>query len=318
MGHRANLPQSISAPTKLVFLGIAEGQDVYNPTAPFAVRVNGRACTVMAARVEKRASEDSQIVFFEENGRGEWSRADGAPVLQLQDPFHSFIHGQIVVGGVQLIRDSTGRIDSYRSVFYRGTDLAHLELFSQGPDGMKDIRLVELSDRRVLVFTRPQGEVGGRGKIGYFIIRTLDQLNPDAIRGAAILSDLFWGTEWDRDRGEWGGVNATYLLPGGLVGVLGHIARFDERHHRHYYPIAFVFDPLSGRHTDPQILLERASLSDGKIKREDLRDVLFGGGLIRHNNGTATLYLGASDAESHRRLIADPFLGYRHAALLAD
>ena len=46
----------------------------------------------------------------------------------------------------------------WRTRFYRGQH-QNLVPFAQGPDGMKDIRLVELPDGDIGVFTRPQGEV---------------------------------------------------------------------------------------------------------------------------------------------------------------
>jgi hypothetical protein len=36
-------------------------------------------------------------------------------------------------------------------------------------------------------------------------------------------------------------------------------------------------------------------------------DILFSGGLVRRGDGTATLYLGAGDAETHAARIPDPF-----------
>lgn len=58
-----------------------------------------------------------------------------------------------------------------------------------------------------------------------------------------------------------------------------------------------------------RILLTRSQLPPGASKRPDLQDVLFSGGLIRHEDGTAELYVGAGDAEVYRVLIPDPFAG---------
>jgi hypothetical protein len=110
--------------------------------------------------------------------------------------------------------------------------------------------------------------------------------------------------------GEWGGANEVVRLGGDRLGVLGHIARFDARGGRHYYPMAFELDARRGTATAPRMLLERRDLRGGlrgASKRPDLRDVLFSGGIERHGGGRATLYLGAGDAETHRVDIADPF-----------
>ncbi|MGZ3687585.1 MAG: DUF1861 family protein, partial [Bdellovibrionota bacterium] len=68
----------------------------------------------------------------------------------------------------------------------------------------------------------------------------------------------------------------------------------------------------TGSASPMKILLERSDLPQGlagKSKRPDLKDVLFSGGLVRHPDATATLYVGAGDAEVHRVDIPDPFGG---------
>lgn len=283
---------------KLNFGGV-DGKDVYNIAAPF--QDDGE--TIIAGRVESRDSEHSDIVFFTERG-GIWLPLEGAPVLRLQDPFHATIGGLHVLGGVEIFPhpERPGML-MWRTVLYRGRRIAELERFFEGPDGMKDIRLVELNDGSVGVFTRPQGEKGGRGKIGFIRISSLDELTVQAIEDAPLLEAHF-------DDEEWGGANEAHLLTGGLVGVLGHIARFDEQGNRHYYPIVFVYHPETGGRTPLKIIAERADFAPGPSKRPDLEDVVFSGGLIRHGDGTATLYAGIGDAEAQRIEIRDPFADY--------
>jgi hypothetical protein len=266
---------------RLRFTGIG-GRDAYNPTAPFRTMFRGREVEVLAARVEARDSESSEVIFFRKS-RGAWRPLPGAPRLGLQDPFVARIGGELVLGGVETFPKDGGL--GYRTAFYRGPSLAALKRFAVGPDGMKDIRLAGLPDGKVLVVTRPQGEVGGRGKIAMTVLEGL--FRPD----------------------EWGGANELHVLRDGRVGVLGHVARFDENGGRHYYPMAFTVDPATGRRTPMRILLERGRLPAGASKRPDLSDVLFSGGLIRGEDGTASLYVGAGDAEAYRVEIADPFRG---------
>ena len=84
--------------------------------------------------------------------------------------------------------------------------------------------------------TRPQGNIfangkcyeAGRGKIGYTILHSLNELTPEAILEATIFNDQFILE-------EWGGCNQLFLLDDGNVGILSHIARFDEAGNRHYY-----------------------------------------------------------------------------------
>lgn len=296
--HRAATAGATARGARLRFTGVS-GRDVYNPTRPF--EIGGRR--VLAARVESRASEtDSTVMFFEQRG-GAWRPVAGAPVFAMQDPFVATIGGEVVFGGVEIETPADGGHIRYRTTFYRGGSLGTLERFTTGPWGMKDIRLAELDDGSIAVLTRPQGARGGRGKIGFTVARSLADVTPELIDQAPIIEGMF-------AEGEWGGANEVVRLGGDRLGVLGHIARFDARGGRHYYPMAFELDARRGTATAPRLLLERRDLPGGlrgASKRRDLRDVLFSGGIERHAGGRATLYLGAGDAETHRVDIADPF-----------
>jgi hypothetical protein len=284
-----------AAPERIPFAGV-EGKDVYNISAPFEVEGE----TIIAGRVEARDTEHSDVVFFVGRG-GQWLPRDGAPVLALQDPFHCRIAGELVVGGVQIYPhpDKPGRL-MWRTVFYRGGRLEELRPFLIGPDGMKDIRLVELADRSVGVFTRPQGAKGGRGKIGFVRVPSLDSLTKEWIEEAPLLAGQFTDE-------EWGGANEAHLLPDGRIGVLGHIACFDRTGNRHYYPMTFILDPESGAFSQIRLLAVRDDFLPGPSKRPDLRDVVFSGGLERKEDGTAVLYAGISDADAQRIVVHDPF-----------
>jgi Protein of unknown function (DUF1861) len=283
---------------KLVFTGVGE-RDVYNISAPF----EDEGELVIAGRVESRDSEHSEVYFFVERD-GKWTPREGAPVFALQDPFVSKIHGHLVFGGVQIFPHPTieGTL-SWRTIFYRGKNIASLKEFAKGPDGMKDIRLVELKDGSIGVFTRPQGEKGGRGKIGFTRIASLDDLTAEVIENAPLLDNQFIDE-------EWGGVNELHLLANGLVGVLGHIAYLDKEGNRHYYPMVFVLNPDTMETSNIELIATRSHFLEGPAKRPDLVDVVFSGGLIRKKDGTADLYAGISDAEAQKITIVDPFIKY--------
>ncbi|RUS43272.1 DUF1861 family protein [Cohnella sp. AR92] len=284
---------------KLTFSGVG-GRDVYNITAPFPD--DGEQ--VIAGRVEDRSSERSQVMFFVERG-GEWVPRSHAPVFDLQDPFVAFIRGELVFGGVEVYFDGEDPhyVTSWRTVFYRGYRIADLQPFAKGPLTMKDIRLVELKNGRIGVFTRPMPVGDARAMIGYTDIGELEELTEDRLENADVIPGQFLKV-------EWGGGNEAHLLRNGRIGVLGHIACMDDGNIRHYYPMAFGFDPQSRTATPIRIIASRDMFPDGPAKRLDLVDVLFSGGLVRHGDGTATLYSGVSDAEAHRIEIEDPFLEY--------
>lgn len=283
---------------KINFSGV-ESRDVYNITAPF----KGGEELVIAGRVEERDSEESKVVFFIEKDNT-WFPDEDAPVFSLQDPFVTWIKGKLVFGGVEIYPhpEKDGEL-GWRTIFYCGDNIYNLQRFAQGPDGMKDIRLVELADGKIGVFTRPQGKIGGRGTIGFTKLESLQDLTKRTIIEARLLNNQFIPE-------EWGGVNEVHLLENGLLGVLGHIACFDIEGNRHYYPMVFPFNPEIEEAGNIEIIACRNELPNGPAKRPDLVDVLFSGGIQRIGDGKAVLYMGVSDVEAYRVIIPDPFLKY--------
>ncbi len=286
--------------TLLKFTGdCVQGMDVYNPTAPFSDDGETR----LAARVESRDSEtDSHVRFFRMVNTDTWECVPDTPDLPLQDPFTTWIHGELIVGGV---RFPVGDMQ-WETWFYRGEDVASLKHFASGPRGMKDIRLVELKDGRIGVFSRPQGKVGGRGKIGFLIINTLDELEKVDIYNAPLIEGQYTDD-------TWGGVNEAQLLEDGRIGCLGHAAEFRKHASgmevKHYRSVSFVFDPVTLTATPLKTAAERHVFPVGEAKRSpELDDIVISGGLNRFANGMAELYVGLSDVNCGRVVIKDPFV----------
>ncbi|CNH05996.1 Protein of uncharacterised function (DUF1861) [Yersinia thracica] len=282
---------------KLEFTGV-DDKDIYNITAPFT----SAGQVVIAGRVEARDSEHSTIVFFNEH-QGKWRPVANAPTFQLQDPFFTWIEDELIFGGVEINPhpDNPEKL-IWHTVFYRGRDIHSLTRFASGPPGMKDIRLCHIQQGRIGVFTRPQGNIGGRGTIGYVEINNLKALTPETIASAKLFDQQF-------NTDEWGGVNETHLLCDGTIGLLSHIACFDQHGGRHYYPGVFIFNPETKTYTSIKIIATRNNLLPGSAKRPDLVDVIFPGGLIKLPDNCWRLYVGASDAEAHWIDIKDPFIG---------
>lgn len=276
---------------------------VYNPTKP--IKKNGKK--FLLGRVEPIDSHDSKAAFFvEENG--EWQMFPH-PTFKLEDPFYiENIHGFQILGGVETSPGYDGAIN-FRTIFYRykncATELIKNDKikspFAKSPWGMKDIRLVELKNGRIGVFTRPRGGKACLGKIAYIEIDSLDDLEKNIPR-AEIISDLFY-------ENEWGGANELHLLDNGRIGVLGHIAHF-EGNIRHYYAMSFIFDPKTKGVSHMKIILTADSFPGVKSKEPTLGNIIFSGGLERDSkSNSANLYVGIGDTCAGCANITDPFAG---------
>lgn len=300
---------------------------VYNPTRP--IRRHGKE--FIFGRVEPRDNERSKVAIFERDG-GEWRLVPDRPAFNLQDPFFaSDIDGYYIFGGVEVEDDPDTGFLKYRTAFYRYRDCIEeliegnkiVEPFAYGPWGMKDIRLVQFAPGRVAVFTRPQGEIGGKGKIAYIEISSLDELE-NAIPLASIIPNQF-------HEDEWGGVNELHLLKNNKIGVLGHIAHVEETKTpgvwtssapgvdggavegakgtviRHYYATAFCFDPETKHASTMEILTTANDFPRVKSKRPELGSIIFSGGIERLENDMAHLYVGIGDVTAGCITIPDPF-----------
>jgi hypothetical protein len=280
---------------KINFINVGEN-DVYNISAPFMD--NGKL--IIAGRVEARDSESSTVYFFEKAGAN-WIPISGYPKLQLQDPFFIKINGEILIGGVEVLRDlEVEEALTWRTIFYKGKDITTIKRFFVGPDGMKDLRLVKLFDGRIGILTRPQGEKGGRGKIGFIVVNTLEELSINIIDEAPLVQDLF-------NEDEWGGANEAQALNETTLGILGHVASFDNKGNRHYYSMTFKLDINSLKIKEQKLIAIRNDFKNGQAKRPDLEDVVFSGGLVIHGD-RAVLYAGISDAEAQYIVIDNPFM----------
>lgn len=280
-------------------------KDVYNPAL---LKVNGKI--YLAGRVESRKSAlDSQILFFEKNKKEIWLPIKESPVFNLEDPFFAKIGDEIIFGGVETKwREKSTKNDKpllvgFKTVFYKGKDIYKLERFAEGPWNMKDIRIVELFDKKIGVFSRPQNGVTEKGKIGFIIINSLDELRPVVIQEAPLLENNFVAD-------EWGGVNAAYLLDFDKIGVLGHIARQSIDSSLHYYAITFIFDYKTCKSSSVKIIATRDNFPSTEAKTSTSYDVIFPGALFPVTDDRVLLYAGLSDTSVGCLELPNPFCTY--------
>lgn len=284
----------------LRFVGTG-GKDAYNCAVEV---IDGKR--ILAARIESRSNAlDAEVRLYRECADDAYEEIPGTPVFAMEDPAIERIGRDIIVSGVraQWKKNDNGRhkLLGYHMPFYRGERLEDLRLFAEGPPGMKDIRLLELPDGGgIAVFTRPQRRCAGLGKIAFMIIDTLEDLVPQRLTKATIISGQF-------AQGEWGGANKLFLLDKKTIGVLGHIAFKDKDRALHYHAMTFRFD-LETRTASPlRIIATRENFPPSEAKKPWLNDVVFPGGLLKESGDRFVLYAGLSDAVNGTTIVVDPF-----------
>ncbi|SHK75043.1 Protein of unknown function [Anaerocolumna jejuensis DSM 15929] len=296
--------QKIYDSAVLTFHG-TEGFDVYNCSLPFTW--DGKE--YIYGRVEKRDEwARSWARLFEKTGKDEYTLVKDHMIYQLEDPYISVVQGEIVLGGTH-VRKRGGAVDTYYGYFYRGKDLKDLVYFTTGPDYMKDIRLVELADGRIGVFSRPRNEeiekkYGSASVIGFAVISSLEELTNEVIESAEPILGIF-------DKGEWGGCNQVYLLADGTLGVIGHQCYTQpvegEKALAVYVNISFEFDPRTFEVKNRKIIGTRSCYPAGPAKVPNLIDCTFTSGIVMRGDGKADLYAGIGDTMEGRITIEYPF-----------
>ena len=288
----------------LNFHGV-DGYDVYNTSIPFFH--NGKQ--YIFGRVERRAEwARSWVRLFENTGKDQWTLVQDSPWYQLEDPYITQIDNTFVMGGTHVLYRKS-EIHTYYGYFYKGNDIKDLYYFTTGPDYMKDIRLVQLADGKVGVFSRPRSEeilkkYNSESMIGFTIIDSLKDLTAEVIEKAPYIENVFGD-------GEWGGCNQCYLLENGNIGVIGHKSYIDEKRNQSVYlNTAFVFDLKTWQLVDEKIIGTRGCYPDGPSKKTTLSDCAFSSGIVMRDDGKVDLYSGIGDCQEGRIVIDYPFASH--------
>lgn len=267
--------------------------DVYNITAPFKIDKK----EIIAGRLQSKDNNyHSSVAFFEKSGK-KWVPLK-ASIQNLEDPFFSNIHGRNILGGVRIYKGKDKNLIDLETLFFEISDLENIKLLSRGPSKMKDIRLVEMGDK-IGLFSRPQGEIGARGQIGFIPLDSLEQVTLDTIIGAPLIPLQF-------PPYQWGGINEAHFENGQVL-ALGHRAFWDQEYElKRYYPWMFTLDPRSGECEDLGIIASRDDFPNCEARAADLPDVVFPGGIKKLKDGSLNLYVGVSDTKSGVINIPDP------------
>ncbi len=279
---------------KLRFKDI-NNKDVYNISKKF--KIDNKE--YLFGRVEPRDNSELSKVFLFKKNNEIWVPEENFPPLEnSEDPFISKINNKLMLGCVEVIKmDKAHEFDpentlNYRTVLYEIENLKEPKRIFEGPWKMKDIRFIELPNNKIAIFSRPQGNIAGRGKIGFTVINSLDELSHEILSKAPLLSHF--------SDEEWGGANEIHLLSKGELFVLGHIARKNPDESLSYYPMYFTINPETREHSKIKILFQRKDIQEGQSKNQNLKDVIFPGGLNINEDETIDIYIGAGDAEAYR------------------
>ena len=296
----ANPPKVIES-AKLTFRGVDDGYDVYNCSIPFT----WGGVEYIFGRVEPHDKWASSVtMLFRRTGRDEWTRVLEFGKLELEDPYIQYIRGELIVGGTRVMKVS-GRVATYRGAFYRDNKRGpmHLEYFTTGPERMKDIRLVELKDGRIGVFSRPRGEdvrkkYGSESVIGFTTVKDLDELTPEVIEKAPVIEGVF-------GKDEWGGCNQAYLMEDGRILVAGHLCFSGTKasnglNRGVYCNASFLFDPATHKATRIRIVATRMMYPEQGPKVPHLDDCVFTSGFVFNDDGTCDVYTGLCDSAEGR------------------
>lgn len=282
----------------LTFKGV-DGFDVYNCSVPFSYK----GSVHLFGRIEKREEwANSHVRLFKQTGKDEFTLVPGSMTWSLEDPFVSKINGEVIFGGTR-VRKVKDTVTMYYSDFLRGTP-ENLLYYCTGPNNMKDVRLVELNDGRIGVFSRPKTDTFSF--IGFTTINRFEELTPKIIEKAEPLNVLHTGA--------WGGVNQAYLLESGMIGCVAHYS-FNSRSPKGvvlavYVNYSFVVNPNTRATHLERIIGTRDCYPSCPDKAAKLEDCAFTSGIVMRPDGKCDLYSGLGDTCEGRITIDYPFEGY--------
>lgn len=282
-------------------------KDVYNCSVPFETQ--GK--TYILGRVEKRdefANSTSQL--FEKKEDGIWYKAENFDPLPIEDPFIVQINGEFVVGGTHVVKEK-GNVKTYYSYFYRGKDIFNLKYFTTGPNYMKDIRLVQLPESKIGVFSRPRSEevkrlFGCESMVGFNCIQDLNDLCSEIINEAKFIDGFF-------EKDEWGGINQAFYLKDNYVGAIGHQSYTSYSNGKEmavYINMAYIVDIQNLKVVAKKVIGTREDYPPAPSKTFGLSKCAFTSGIRLLNSKEVELYSGLGDAYEGKVIIENPFLNF--------
>lgn len=231
-----------------------------------------------------------------------------APEIPGEDPYLTKVNRKLPSGKTQSVwllstvdaqpmPDAPGEVGSLQTRFYAGETLDQLEHIANGPQGMKDIRVVQGPDpegTQLAVYGRPQPQIFS-GNITHSFIPGLDGLNEQSIAQAPFIDEQLLPI----GSGIWGGVNDVFHVGDGHYILSAHRAwrQGIEGNGRHYEAVFYEHDTRAKSIAELGVVATANMFPKGQVKDDaavNLHDVVFPGGGY---NGTMDLMtFGVRDA----------------------
>ncbi|KAG5510779.1 hypothetical protein GH5_07004 [Leishmania sp. Ghana 2012 LV757] len=283
----------------LTFKGV-DGYDVYNCSVPF--QYEGKYH--LFGRIESREKwADSRVRLFEETGKDEYTLVPDQRTYQLEDPFVAKAQGRMFFGGTHTIK-SGGDVAGYYCDFYCGMPQA-LTYYTTGPDLMKGIRIVQLADSTIGIFSCKKTE--SSCLIGFRTVNSLEEIKRETIADAQPINHAPF-------LDAWGSVSQPYLLSSGNVGCICHHGNLDKGANGEQPSVdcitSFVYDPTTNSTNHFRLLGTKGCFPDCPSKAPRVADCVFASGIVMRDDGKCDLYSGLGDTHEGRITIDYPFQGY--------
>jgi hypothetical protein len=277
--------------------GLDEGLDVYNP-APF--ELDGRIH--LLGRVEPHDGKISHLAFFSHNGDGSslQYRLDLPVFEQSEDPFLKRINHRLVLGAVKVIvtkQNGEVGVEASHTSISVGDRLDEFQPLVNGPQGMKDIRLFQMTGSRVGALTRPEDKVTGSKDVGLAILGSFGEVSSRVLAEAPVIPGLRAPRQ-----GEHRGGNEGVALDNGFIGYLGHVARIGSDMYKEYYVETAQIDPKTLETSQHKIVACPDCFPGFTPKTPQHERVVFPQGIL---NGY--LYAGLGDAACGVLKIGNPY-----------
>lgn len=274
----------------LVFTGV-EGFDVFNCSLPFLHKGQWH----LYGRVERRGEHGATIRLFVETCRDRFSLVETTVTRQLEDPSIAKIGSEVVMGGTTVIVNAR-KVANYYCDFYRGS-VDEMKYFTSGPDRIRHLRVVPLSDSDVGVFVRC-----GSGGVALARVKSLHELNESSVLSAVPIEETVVP-------GATGFVTQAYLLPSGMVGCIARYTAVEEEGAEDCIA-SFVLNTSTTEVSCFQVIATYSCFPACPARDLHHTGSLYPSGVVPRANGQCDLYSGISGTHQGRITIDYPFEGH--------